>query len=273
MTDNTSVRICCAQISSIWDRPDETLKKAALFIRHAAASGAELICFPEQFATGWDPRSGAHAEETGGPIVSGLRDLARDNAIAVLGSFRELSNPLPKNTAIAIGPDGQILATYAKVHLFRPGGEDLGFSPGSGLGIFRIGPLTCGIAICYDLRFPELFRLYARHGVHAVFVPAAWPAARMRHWELFVTARACENQMYVAGINTTGRTPVDTYTGGSIIADPAGSVTGRAHEAEELLFSDLDPAHVASTRSGFPVARDCREDLYAALSTQIAREH
>ena len=88
-----------------------------------------------------------------------------------------------------------------------------GFSPGSELGIFTLGPLTCGIAICYDLRFPELFRIYAQKGVQVVFVPAAWPQKRINHWELFITARAAENQMYVVGVNTTGVTPVDTYAG------------------------------------------------------------
>ena len=88
-----------------------------------------------------------------------------------------------------------------------------GISPGSDLGIFTLGSLTCGIAICYDLRFPDLFRIYAQKGVQVVFVPAAWPQKRINHWELFITARAAENQMYVAGVNTTGVTPVDTYSG------------------------------------------------------------
>jgi omega-amidase len=260
------VRVCSAQISSVWDDPEKTLDKAALFVRHAAASGAALISFPEQFATGWDPRAATHTEDRDGPIVSALRALAEENSIAILGSFRERGLPRPKNTAIAIGSDGGILAGYAKIHLFGPGSEPEGFAPGSELGIFRLGPLTCGIAICYDLRFPELFRLYADAGVQAIFVPAAWPQSRMKHWELFITARACENQVYVIGINTTGMTPVDTYAGGSMTVDPYGSVISRANEAEQLLFCDLDPAVVGSARAAFPVRKDCRQDLYRALS-------
>jgi predicted amidohydrolase len=262
------LRICCAQISGFWDDPKKTLEKAGLFVRHAAASGSSFVCFPEQFATGWDPGSGSHAESSDGSIVSELRDLARKNHIGILGSFREKNDPLPKNTAVAIGPDGEILATYAKMHLFRPGGEDRGFFAGSYLGIFRIEGFTCGIAICYDLRFPELFRLYARNGVQAVFVPAAWPTGRMKHWELFITARACENQMYIIGINTTGKTPVDTYAGGSITVNPSGQIICRATEAEQLLFADINLAHVAATRSAFPVMKDCRYDLYSELSAR-----
>ena len=266
MEEQKNVRICSAQIAGVWEKPEQTLKKAAVFVRHAAASGAALVCFPEQFATGWDPGSGTHAEDSGGSIVSALSEMAEENAIAVLGSFRERTTSLPKNTAIAIGSNGKILATYAKIHLFGPGRENEGFAPGSELGIFTLGPLTCGIAICYDLRFPELFRLYAKKGVQAVMVPAAWPASRMKQWEIFITARACENQMFVTGINTTGTTPVDRYTGGSITADPHGTIMSRANDAEQLLFNDLDPAVVKTTRASFPVAKDCRDDLYHVLS-------
>jgi len=268
-----TVRICSAQIASVWDDPDRTLQKADLFIRHAAQSGAALIGFPEQFTTGWDPGSTSHSEERDGRIVSHLRDMAQENHIAILGSFRERRDPAasPYNTAVVIDENGRILTSYSKIHLFGPGGENNTFSPGSELGIFRLGPLTCAIAICYDLRFPELFRIYAQAGVEAMFIPSAWPATRMKHWDLFITARACENQMYVTGINTTGTTPVDTYSGGSITADPTGSVISRAGPAEQLLFCDLDPDVVRTTRTSFPVAKDCRTDLYTTLSGRVPR--
>lgn len=266
MDDQQPVRICSAQIATTWDNPAATLEKIRPLVRHAAASGARLVCFPEQFATGWDPHSTNHAEEQNGAIVSALREMARENRIAILGSLRQKSAGRPKNTALVIGVSGEILAAYAKIHLFSPGGEDQQYSPGSELGIFRLGHLTCGLAICYDLRFPELFRIYARHGIQAMFVPSAWPASRRKHWELFITARACENQMYVTGINTTGTTKVDSYAGESLTADPNGTIIARAREAEELLFCDLDPALVESVRTAFPVAKDCKSELYPVLS-------
>jgi len=266
MPNTPLVRICSAQIASVWEDPEKTLEKARSLIRHAASSGAAMIGFPEQFATGWDPQPRLHIQDTDGPIVSALREYAQESGIAVLGSFRQASGPLPKNTAIAIGSNGKILATYAKMHLFSAGHEDKGSSPGTSLGLFALGPLSCGIAVCYDLRFPELFRLYAKRGVHAVFVPSAWPAVRKKHWELFIQARALENQIYVAGINTTGRTPVDCYSGDSMTADPRGFVIGRANAAEQLLFSDLDPSAVAAARHAMPVENDRKDGLYASLS-------
>jgi predicted amidohydrolase len=260
------VRICSAQIASIWEDPEKTLENAGVFIRHAAASGADLICFPEQFASGWDPESGKNVEDIDGLIVSTLREYARSNQIGIIGSFRKRGNPLPENTAVVIDNAGRLLATYSKMHLFSPGNEQKGFQPGSDLGTFTLGPLSCGVAICYDLRFPELFRIYARKGVHAVFVPAAWPEKRISHWELFITARAAENQMYIAGVNTTGTTPVDTYSGSSMTADPHGTIISRANEAEQLLFADLDPVLVEAARRAFPVEKDRKDELYHTLS-------
>jgi predicted amidohydrolase len=266
MQNQSVVRICSAQIASIWEEPEKTLEKAGVFIRHAAASGAALICFPEQFATGWDPQPRKNIQDIHGSIVSSLQAYTKEYGIGILGSFRQKHDPLPKNTAVVIGSDGRILSTYSKMHLFSYGHEDEGNSPGTDLGIFTLGSLSCGIAICYDLRFPDLFRLYSQKGVQAVFVPSAWPHIRTRHWELFIPARALENQMYIIGVNTTGQTPIESYSGNSMTADPQGTIISRANDAEQLVFTDLDPAAVSATRRQFPVERDRRDALYHSLS-------
>jgi len=263
-----SIRVCNAQLSNIWEDPDKTIEKAEGFISHAANCGAQLICFPEQFATGWDPLSGKNVQDLTGSIITRLQACAKANKIAIIGSLREAASPYPRNTSVTIGNNGQIISTYSKIHLFSPAKEDVHFSPGGGLGIFPLSTLTCGLAICYDLRFPELFRIYAKRGVQAVFVPSAWPASRIRHWELFIQARAAENQMYVIGVNTTGTTPVDRYSGSSIAADPHGTIISRANEAEQLLFMDLDPAEVTAARSALPVGNDRKDALYHSLLTE-----
>jgi len=261
------VRVCSAQITSTWEDPDHTLARVEEFTQHAANCGAKLICFPEQFATGWDPLPLKNIQDIHGTIISSLQEYAKKYRIGIIGSLREKHDPLPKNTAIAIGSDGRILASYAKMHLFSFCHEHEGNTPGTDLGIFTLDSLRCGIAICYDLRFPELFRLYAQKGVHAVFVPSAWPQRRVRHWELFITARAAENQMYVIGVNTTGTTPVDQYSGASMTADPQGAIVSRANEAEQLLFTDIDPGEVTRTRDGFPIENDRKDALYHSLLT------
>ena len=259
------MRCCSAQITGVWESPEQTLEKAEQVFYNAARAGAALVSFPEQFATGWDPASNTNSEDLAGPTVTGLRRLAEKYSIAVVGSFRESFSPLPRNTSIAIGNDGEILATYAKIHLFTPGKEDLAFTPGAGLATFTLEGVRFGLAICYDLRFPELFRLYRRKGVHAVIVPAAWPKSRLRHWELFIQSRAAENQMYVAGVNTTGTNPVDRYAGASMTADPHGTIIARAGEGNELLYYEIDPLVAESARRDFPVENDRKDALYATL--------
>lgn len=260
-----AIRVCSAQMSSAWEDPERSLAKAEVFIRHAAASGADIICFPEQFATGWDPKSRQNIEDMDGRIVTALTHFAQDAGIGIIGSFREQTAIGPRNTAMVVAKDGSILSSYAKIHLFSPAGEDTAFTSGTDLGIFRLGTMKCGLAICYDLRFPELFSAYAAQGVQVVFVPAAWPKSRIRHWELFISARAAENQMYAVGVNMTGTTPVDTYCGASMTADPTGTIISRAGEAEQLVFADLDPAVVDAARSTFPVLQDRRNALYHGL--------
>jgi predicted amidohydrolase len=266
------VKIFGAQIGSIWEDPAATLERAAPLIRDAAGQGGSLICFPEQFATGWNPVSRLHVQDRAGSIVSTLRDLAREYGIAVLGSFREASGTGPRNVCIVVDRNGDELTSYAKCHLFSPAREDEYYVPGDAAGIFPLGGMSFGIAICYDLRFSGLFSAYARKGVHAMIVPAAWPASRISHWELFIRARALEHQMYVIGVNTTGRTPVDTYNGHSLASDPSGTVIAEAGSGETAFPVSLDRDTVDRTREAFPVARDRKPHLYTHLSLNGSAE-
>lgn len=259
------MKCCSAQIQSCWEDPVATLEKIEPCIRQAASSDAALIAFPEQFATGWDPHSHHHIEDLSGPIVSGLVTYAAEYSISILGSFRQRHDLLPTNTCVIIREDGSIAGQYAKMHPFSFAGEDRWYAPGDGISVFRLEGVVLGIAICYDLRFPELFRIYADKGVHGVVVPSAWPESRIRQWELFIRARAVENQMYIIGVNTTGKNPVDAYNGDSMTAGPDGSIIARAGNHEALLFSDLDAETVEDVRRHFPVYQDKRSDLYLQL--------
>jgi predicted amidohydrolase len=259
------MKCCLAQVAACWDDLAATLAKIRPVIAQAASDGASLIAFPEQFATGWDPASTRHAQDVSGPVVAGLRAYAEEYAIAILGSYREACSPLPFNTAIAIGPDGSILAQYRKIHPFTFAGEDHRYGAGGDLGIFDARGFRLGIAICYDLRFPELFRLYADRNVHGVIVPSAWPKNRLHHFELFIRARAAENQMVVIGVNTTGQNPVDTYPGNSMAAGPDGSILARAGEDETTLCFGLDAALIMEARRTFPTRKDQKAGLYRKL--------
>ncbi|HWQ66778.1 MAG TPA: nitrilase-related carbon-nitrogen hydrolase [Methanospirillum sp.] len=262
----SSMILCTAQIAPCWKDPEATLVKMQKMVADSVECDASFIAFPEQVVTGWDPTDAEFGvEDEGGLIISQLREYARDFSVGILGSYREYHTPRPRNTTVAIGADGQILARYSKIHLFSPGGEDQQYDPGDQIAPFLIDGCRCGLAICYDLRFSDLFRLYRDVGVHLMMVPSAWPALRMRHFDLFTSTRAAEYQMYVAGINTVGQTPVDLYSGGSLVASPDGTAISRACEGEELLFTEIDPVYVDQVRAEFPVYQDRRDVLYGRV--------
>jgi len=256
------ITICCAQIQSVWEDPESSLVLAAEIIEMAASGGASLIAFPEQFATGWDPSSHSNVQDIKGSVVRGFRTLAHKNNIAVLGSFREAHSPLPRNTSIAIGPDGSILASYSKTHLFSPAGEQEAFSAGDSLATFSLEGVCFGIAICYDLRFSGLFTACASRGTDCILVPAAWPCSRMKDWEIFLRCRALEAQCYIAGINTTGKNPVDTYCGHSMVCDPSGEPLNKIIEGAGLIYSSINPELVTLARAAIPSLSDHRDEFY-----------
>jgi predicted amidohydrolase len=253
------------QMGSVWEDPEATLRATEQFIREASENAGSLVCFPEQFATGWDPGSGKHVQDRDGFIVTSLREFAREYGIAILGSFREQYPGKPRNTCIVIDGNGEELVSYAKCHLFAPGHEQDSYLAGDSTGVFELEGIRFGLAICYDLRFNELFQVYAHQGVHAMIVPAAWPASRIGHWELFIRARALEHQMYVIGINTTGETPIDSYNGHSLAADPSGTVIAQVGSEETLLSVSLERDVVDRVRDAFPVVHDRNPELYNRL--------
>jgi predicted amidohydrolase len=257
--------VCTAQMECAWEDPGANLRKAALLVRSAKAQGADLVLFPEQFVTGWSPHSTRFAEDPDGPTVRALQDLARSHSIFIVGSYVERHEPLPLNTSVAIDYGGEVVASYSKIHPFSPGGEDLHYHRGDHLSVFPVGNIRFGIAICYDLRFAPLFRVYTKQGVHCVLVASAWPCSRIRAWEILIQARALDNQFYVIGCNPTGTTPVDRYCGHSLSADPVGAVISRGGEGEELVLTGVDPSMVEAARSRMPVEQDFRADLYHRL--------
>jgi predicted amidohydrolase len=265
------VRIALAQVTPVWEDPGATLRKVEPLIAKAAAEGALIVCFPEQFATGWDPGSGTNSQVIDGEVFHTLSGYARHHNIAVLGSFRLQEEGKLFNACIVAGKDGSLLADYRKVHLFSPLMEGASYLPGENIAMFRIGDMTFGIAICYDLRFAPLFRVYASAGADCMLVPSAWPASRMDAWELFIRTRAIENQMFVAGINTVGITPVDGYSGNSMVAGPTGNIIVRAPETEGVFFADLDPDVIRQARMAMNVEEDRQTGLYHEMAKTAKR--
>ncbi|KDE55287.1 nitrilase-related carbon-nitrogen hydrolase [Methanoculleus sp. MH98A] len=263
-------KITLAQAGGGRGNPAERLEAAGRMAGEAAAAGASLICFPEQFVTGWSPKvPPGSGEPLDGPLTAAFARIAEENGIAVAGSIVEAGpENRPKNTTVVLDEDGELLAAYAKIHLFSPEGEDQYYTAGDRIATFTVDKTTFGLAVCYDLRFPELFRIYAIAGVECMLVPAAWPCSRLSHWETLLPARALENRYYVAGINTAGR-PGAPCCGGSLAADPDGTVIGRCGAGEEAISIEVDPVAVHEAQSSLPSLSDRRSDLYHRLLSKL----
>ena len=255
-----TIRIALAQILPVWGDAAANLAQIAHYAASAADAGAALVVFPEQVLFGWDPTSAAGAESVDGDHAGALKECARSNRIGLVGSIRERVKGGARNTAIAIDASGTTMATYAKRHLFTPGGEEGAYQPGDGPSVFECDGLRFGLAICYDLRFPGDFSDYRALGADVVLVVAAWPEERLRHWHLFLRARALDNRLYVAGVSyARGRTPVGAYSGGSAVANPEGEVCAAADEEEGLLVVEIDHDLITAARQGPNPARGPRE--------------
>ena len=235
---------------------DRTARVAALV---RAQQDADLVLLPELWPQGgfsygtWREQ----AEPIDGPVVESMRAAASDAAVTLhMGSFveRDESGRL-FNTSVLVGPDGGLLTTYRKVHLFGFGdGEPALMTAGDSPVVHG----SFGLATCYDLRFPEQFRLLLDGGAEVVLLVAAWPAKRVEHWRLLVQARAVENQSYVLACNTAGTHAGVPMGARSMVVGPWGAVLAEAGEDEEVLVVDLDLDEVAGTRKTFPVLADRR---------------
>ncbi|MFO0828540.1 MAG: nitrilase-related carbon-nitrogen hydrolase [Phycisphaerales bacterium] len=171
-----------------------------------------------------------------------------------------------RNECAIARPSGELAPAYAKVHPFGVGRETDAYRGGDRLVLVEVGPFLACPLICYDLRFPELWRLATLAGANLFLVGASWPAARQHHWRSLLVARAIENQAFVVAANRVGADPSLRYGGGSIIVSPTGEVLAEGGDAATVISADCDVDAVESWRRKFPALRDVRERLLGAIS-------
>jgi predicted amidohydrolase len=250
----------------------ERVERVAALVREQR--GADLVVLPELWAHGgFDYRHWAErAEPVDGPVMDAMAKAARDAEVVLhAGSIVERPagaghGPQGRglwNTSVLIGPDGERLAVYRKIHRFGFGaGEPLLMEAGEDIVALPLtlagAEVTTGLATCYDLRFPELFRRLVDVGARLVLVPAAWPVARVEAWTLLGRARAIEDQVVLVQCNTAGTHAGVTMGGRSQVVDATGAVLAQAGDAEEVLAVDVDLAAVDDWRQRFPVLADRR---------------
>lgn len=220
------------------------------------AGDADLILLPELWNVSYFDfeRYREEAEPLEGPTVSALAAKARElGAYILAGSIIEREDGRLYNTSALIGSEGKVVAAYRKIHLFgyRSKEKEL-LAPGDRIVVAKTGLGALGLSICYDLRFPELYRAQVDRGAQILLVVASWPPTRIEHWRLLARARALENQAFLLGCNATG----PHYGGHSLAVSPQGEIQEEADDSEEVLQVELDLEDVARARAEFPALRD-----------------
>ena len=259
------MKLSCVQMNMAFARPEENFRRAEALVRQAAGGKPDVIILPETWNTGFFPREdlaslcdrdcaqtrmvfGALAKELGVNLVAGSVANARGGRVY--------------NTACVFDRNGELLCAYDKTHLFTPMGEQDFFTPGDHLCRFELDGVPCGILICYDIRFPELTRTMALEGMDLLFVVSQWPAVRDAHLRTLTTARAIENQMFLACCNSCGMAYDTVYGGNSAILDPLGETITSAGAEEMILTADCDFSQIEAIRRSIPVFHDRRPELY-----------
>ena len=233
-------------------------ERVAAVTGQVAGLRADLVLLPELWATGYFAFDdyAATAEPLDGPIVQALSAAAKAASVTLYGgSIVERDGDRIFNTSLLFGPDGTLLHTYRKVHLFGYGSREQELlTPGSTVD----GHGTMALSTCYDLRFPELFRAQVDAGSQLFLVAAAWPAARLAHWQLLLRSRALENQSYLLACNAAGHQGTVALAGRSAVVDPWGQVLAEAGDSAEVLTVEIDPELPGRARAEFPALADRR---------------
>ena len=261
------LRVALGEYDIGWHDPGTSLERARALVADAARAGARLVVLPEMTTTGFTMDT---AQAT--PLATGhagrLAAIAAESGVWLIASVAA-TEPAPLgsggaaaregtravNAAIVVDPAGAVVAVYRKQKLFAFAGEHEHYAPGSDKVVVTIDGVRIAPLVCYDLRFPELFRALARE-VDAFVLVANWPAARRLHWDTLTRARAIENQAYVVAVNRIGTGGTIVYDGGSMAWDPWGDPLPEASSPSGIRLVTIDPSHVAAIRGKYPFLRD-----------------
>lgn len=280
MTSPT-VTVSCIQFTALDNDKDGTVKTCLDLIDRAAAQGAQLVVLPEVWTgLGYSTptRYREIAEPVPGPTTDLLAAKAREHGLHIVGSmYAQTPEGNYQNLTPVIAPDGTILGSYAKTHLFdAPNRVDIAagihesdkVQAGDDLPVFdtSIGPL--GVTVCSDLRFPEVYRVLTLRGARIIVCASAFLSPRLDHWEFFIRARAAENQVFVAASGQVGTEPASgiSFVGRSMIADPWGTVIATASDVEGVVTAHLDLDLIEVMRNRYPLLDQRRPELYHDIS-------
>ncbi len=245
--------------------PALNLDNAASLVASANPSKDAIVVLPELLNTGydWNAISGLTEADTAEHLRQLSNISAKHGIFTIAGSIAEAVGDLRYNASYVFGPDGEKLGRYAKVHLFSPFGEDEHFVRGDSVLVAELSGALCGVSICYDLRFPELYRRQTLEGALLFAIPAVWPSKRGNIWKTLIMARAMEQQCFAVGVNRAGKDSDGVEYGGSLIVDPWGNVLAEAEGIDErVLKISADFVEADKARNHIPTFFERRPEVY-----------
>ena len=255
--------ITLGQMDIALGQPEQNLVKARDFAAQAREADADILLLPELWLHGYDLE---RADQWAAPLGEGgfadMASIAEEFGIHLAGSILERHTDGISNTAVVYDPEGVLLGSYRKVHLFRLMEEPRFLAPGDHATVCPTPWGPTGLGICYDLRFPELFRTMALAGANLLVIPAQWPVKRLEAWLLLARARAVENELIVAACNRVGDGGGVVFPGHSVVVDPWGNVLVEGDDQERLLIARADLREIEKARRYLTVYTDRRPDAY-----------
>jgi len=256
------MRVGIVQLDIVWEDRDANFRKVEDYLAEAERKKVDLVVLPEMFAIGFTMNAAPFAEGSDGPTTRFLSQSARRWGVHILGACVFQSDTLPRNAALLYGPTGELLARYDKIHPFTMSKEHENYAAGDRLVVVPALGFNILLSVCYDLRFPELYRAALDLGADLITVIANWPIEREHHWRFLSQSRAVDNLSYVVACNRTGEGGGLTYPGASLAVDPTGEVLVDGGREEGLYTADLTPRTVERARRAFPFLRDRKPELY-----------
>lgn len=249
------------QLDSIWETKAVNHEKAFKLIEQARPEAGALVALPEMFATGFSMNVVAiHDSDTRETQNFLSRTAAEFRIYLLAGVVTKDASGKGRNECVVYAPDGQEYARYCKMQPFTLGGESAAFVAGQDVRLFEWNGFTVAPFICYDLRFPEIFRLAAARGANLITVIASWPAVRDEHWVSLLKARAIENQAYVLGVNRCGHDPKLYHSGRGAIFDPSGKQLADAGNSEGWFGAEAELTLLTTYRRDLPFLKDIRAE-------------
>jgi omega-amidase len=251
------MKVYCCQLDVVWENKAENFAKVRNLLKTSRPEPGSLFVLPEMFSTGFTMNVAAAATQKNDGTWQFLSEISHELGIYTLAGIVSLdANGRGLNEAVVISPQGDLITRYAKIHPFTLGGEAKNYARGTTIASFEWNGMKVVPFICYDLRFPEVFRTAVREGAEMFVVIAAWPNKRERHWTTLLEARAIENLTYVVGVNRAGTDPQHVYSGRSMIFDYHGRTLADAGSAQGIISAEIDKSAMLQWRKDFPALED-----------------